>query len=104
MAKYPLLFSGLLVAGLVQAECDPATSDLYCGDPFHSSRSYEQEQQENEGSYQRTLQSLQQAEQAESARRAEFNRSEPVIVNSPGQGARMYYPNSDGTYWQSYDR
>ena len=28
---------------------------------------------------------------------------EPVTVNGP-DGLKMYYPNSDGTYWQTYDR
>lgn len=28
---------------------------------------------------------------------------EPVIVNGPS-GARMYYPNGDGTFYQTYDK
>lgn len=97
MAKYPLLFSGLLVAGLAHAECDPATSQFYCDNYGGiSSTSVYAQPEDTSG--------LREAARREEERRTEFNRSEPVIVNSPGQGARMYYPNSDGTYWQSYGR
>lgn len=45
----------------------------------------------------------QQQEQAERQRKEDSQKWEPVIVNGPN-GARMYYPNGDGTFYQTYDR
>ena len=104
MAKYPLLLTGLLVTGLAQADCDPATSDLYCGNPFHSNESYEQEQQIRQLKQDAEIQRLgDSVRRQEEQRQESYRRSEPVIVNGP-EGSRMYYPNSDGSFYQTYGR
>ena len=43
------------------------------------------------------------AEQESKERQEESRRWDPVIVNGPDR-ARMYYPNGDGTFYQTYDR
>ena len=96
MAKYPLLFSGLLVAGLAHAECDPATSQFYCDNYGGiSSTSVYAQPEDTSG--------LREAARREEARQAEFDRYEPRMVIGPS-GSQIYYPGGSDRVWVNYDR
>lgn len=85
MAKYLIVLAGLLgVCSLARAEC------------YYEAERCAKLEADKQEMY---------AEAA--ARREKIEREsympDPVTVNGP-DGLKMYYPNSDGTYWQTYDR
>lgn len=104
MRKCLIILVGLLAltSKSVNAECDPY--DIHAGycSPVSNSSGYNS--MENQDRESRQFQSDWRAAQArESQRREDSRKWEPVIVNGPS-GARMYYPNGDGTFYQTYDR
>lgn len=105
--KYVLLVVGLLVIPALSSAVEPQSSEYYWN---------ELDRMSGPSSTERRVRELEQREQdrqseaayaaraqEEAQRRETFERSMPVIVNGPG-GARMYYPNGDGTFYQTYDR